>query len=191
MSVNYSIKAYPTLYNGRQYRSRLEAKWAAFFDRIGWPFEFEPYDLGAWSPDFLLLGQTPILVEVKPITDYDADTVERMCLTARDANWRGNLLLVGANPFIPHQDGYGYWLGWIGERWDERHGLGWGFEPCLSIDTNGSAIDFYHPLANGRGCMTGYSSPVFKISGSFDTVRTKAEALWFDACNTVQWNSQS
>lgn len=30
------MRSYPTLYRGVEYRSRLEARWAAFFTEIGW-----------------------------------------------------------------------------------------------------------------------------------------------------------
>lgn len=30
------MKAIPTVYRGQQYRSMLEARWACFFDIIGW-----------------------------------------------------------------------------------------------------------------------------------------------------------
>jgi hypothetical protein len=71
----YRIKAHPTMYNGVQYRSRLEARWAAFFDLIGWQHEYEPIDLPGWSPDFRVVfpcghSECPshhsLLVEVKP-----------------------------------------------------------------------------------------------------------------------------
>ena len=71
----YRIKAHPTMYNGVQYRSRLEARWAAFFDLIGWQHEYEPIDLPGWSPDFRVVfpcghsecnGSHSLLVEVKP-----------------------------------------------------------------------------------------------------------------------------
>lgn len=45
-------KAHPTMYKGVQFRSRLEATWAAFFDLAGWKWEYEPVDLEGWSPDF-------------------------------------------------------------------------------------------------------------------------------------------
>lgn len=70
-----TIKAHPTKYNGVQYRSRLEARWAAFFDLIGWQHEYEPIDLPGWSPDFRVVfpcghSECPathsLLVEVKP-----------------------------------------------------------------------------------------------------------------------------
>jgi len=50
--MKYAIKAHPTIYRGVRFRSRLEAKWAAFFDSVGWCWEYEPIDLDGWSPDF-------------------------------------------------------------------------------------------------------------------------------------------
>jgi hypothetical protein len=73
MSLDYTIAAIPTEYRGRMYRSRLEARWAAFFDQLGWRHEYEPYDLGRWSPDFLLPDWN-VLVEVKPINELDQAT---------------------------------------------------------------------------------------------------------------------
>lgn len=65
--MTYTIKAIPTAYAGVNFRSRLEARWAAFFDLCEWKWDYEPFDLEGWAPDFLLrtvLG--PVLVEVKP-----------------------------------------------------------------------------------------------------------------------------
>lgn len=31
----------PTVYKGIEYRSMLEARWAAFFDRIGWEHTYD------------------------------------------------------------------------------------------------------------------------------------------------------
>jgi len=73
--MNYIYKAHQTNYKGVTFRSRLEARWAAFFDLIGWSWEYEPIDLNGWSPDFRVHwkcwhsecpnGHT-LLVEVKP-----------------------------------------------------------------------------------------------------------------------------
>jgi hypothetical protein len=54
MTVEYTIAAKPTLYRGQQFRSRLEARWAAFFDLLRWEWVYEPFDLGGWSPDFAI-----------------------------------------------------------------------------------------------------------------------------------------
>lgn len=71
--MEYIINAKPTNYNGRIYRSRLEAKWAAFFDHFNWHYEYEPFEINGWSPDFLLhlpegcwTDIDNVLVEVKP-----------------------------------------------------------------------------------------------------------------------------
>lgn len=53
------IKAIQTEYRGYLFRSRLEARWAVFFDACGVDWEYEPegYDLGNggyYLPDFLL-----------------------------------------------------------------------------------------------------------------------------------------
>lgn len=86
--TNYAIKARPTRYGGINFRSRLEARWAAFFDLIKVNWEYEPIDLDCWSPDFrlelpcyhsecrLAFEKTKhiLLVEVKPydcIEDFD------------------------------------------------------------------------------------------------------------------------
>ena len=65
----------PTTFQKTNFRSRLEARWAAFFDLIGWRWIYEPFDTGNWIPDFLILGKQPFLVEVGPCVtwaDYGA-----------------------------------------------------------------------------------------------------------------------
>lgn len=72
----YSIKSIPTTYAGVNFRSRLEARWAAFFDLCGWKWDFEPFDLDGWAPDFkLTIGEVVCLVEVKPV-DSSCEDVE-------------------------------------------------------------------------------------------------------------------
>ena len=87
------LKAIQTEYKGYLFRSRLEARWAVFFDSCGVKWEYEPegYDLGDgihYLPDFLLHGVTvnhgyyrkncDIYVEVKgQMDDADADKINR------------------------------------------------------------------------------------------------------------------
>ncbi len=49
-----NIVAHSTEYNQVVFRSRLEARWAATFDLLGWRWEYEPFDLDGWVPDFRL-----------------------------------------------------------------------------------------------------------------------------------------
>ena len=113
MAIDYTIASIPTEYKGIRYRSRLEARWGAFFDLCGWTAEYEPYDLGTWSPDFLLKGhKAEILVEVKPITAIDVPTIYKMHVAAEQSGFKGDLLLVGVAPSQPtmtrHQS-----IGWM------------------------------------------------------------------------------
>lgn len=63
-----TIKAIQTEYRGILFRSRLEARWAMFFDslRIKWLYEHEGYQLGSdrYLPDFYL-PNLKCFVEVK------------------------------------------------------------------------------------------------------------------------------
>lgn len=67
------MKAIETKYKGYRFRSRLEARWAVFFDALGikWEYETDGYDLGEagwYLPDFIVT--TPdgdqVIYEIKP-----------------------------------------------------------------------------------------------------------------------------
>lgn len=63
------MKAIETTYNGYRFRSRLEARWAVFFDTLAvrWEYEKEGYELGQagrYLPDFWL-PDLKCFVEVK------------------------------------------------------------------------------------------------------------------------------
>lgn len=64
------IKAIDTHYAGCLFRSRLEARWAVYFDELGvrWEYEQEGYELGGglrYLPDFYL-PSFGIFAEIKP-----------------------------------------------------------------------------------------------------------------------------
>lgn len=63
------LRAIDTEYKGYLFRSRLEARWAVFFDAMQavWQYESEGYELGdglRYLPDFVVNGNT--FVEIKP-----------------------------------------------------------------------------------------------------------------------------
>lgn len=74
----YSIAAKPTRYDGVLYRSRLEARWAAFFDFMGYEFEYEPEPFTTWSPDFLLQAIGGIYLEIKPQGLWSAELMDKI-----------------------------------------------------------------------------------------------------------------
>jgi hypothetical protein len=85
------IKPINTKYNGYNFRSRLEARWAVYFDTMGIAYEYEKegYDLselGYYLPDFWLPKQK-IWAEVKAtkFSGLEEAKIKALCsLTLRD-----------------------------------------------------------------------------------------------------------
>ena len=86
------FKPIETEYKGYRFRSRLEARWAVFFDACGvkWDYEVEGFDLGdgiKYLPDFVLYDvhglrddgvNNDLYVEVKGrMTKADAEKIRR------------------------------------------------------------------------------------------------------------------
>ena len=73
------MKSKETVYSGVIYRSRLEAKWAIFFDVIGIKFQYEPRQFntrdGLYLPDFFL-PELSVWVEIKPGTIHGPEPEE-------------------------------------------------------------------------------------------------------------------
>jgi len=63
------IKAIETEWKGYRFRSRLEARWAVFFEHMGWTWEYEPQGFettyGRYLPDFYV-HDTNTWFEIKP-----------------------------------------------------------------------------------------------------------------------------
>lgn len=77
------MNAIETLYSGVRFRSRLEARWAVFFDAAGidWKYEVEGYEKGSvrYLPDFeILLGNRKYWVEVKGDPDWIRDSKQKL-----------------------------------------------------------------------------------------------------------------
>ena len=110
------ITVIPTEYKGTRFRSRLEARWAVFFDALGieWQYEPEAFRLkngDGYTPDFWL-PQLHCFAEVKP-EDGDfgkaralAAEAGKKVLLLEDVPGHKNCLLserVGACPCGRHQ----------------------------------------------------------------------------------------
>lgn len=79
------MKAKKTVYNGYEFRSKLEAKWAVFFDLCGIKYDYEPeaficFDGSQYTPDFYLHDVklrsdfvNGVYVEIKPQGYNDSD----------------------------------------------------------------------------------------------------------------------
>lgn len=122
------MKAIPTVYGGVCFRSRLEARWAAFFDLIEWSWLYEPIDLNGWIPDFQLrdlsydgdgrygydkasyIHVANPFVEIKPFDNYKQfDEAKIKRALPKDAL----CLLLGFSPFFEMCE-----IGGDPEQWD-------------------------------------------------------------------------
>jgi hypothetical protein len=78
------IKAIETRYKGYRFRSRLEARWAVFFDALGIEWQYEPQgyvlsDGACYLPDFYLPRFSDgLYVEVKPQAG-DSEKARLLC----------------------------------------------------------------------------------------------------------------
>ena len=68
------------IYNGIQFRTRLEAVWAAFFDLAGWQWSPNPVSIEDWKPDFKVTfecghsecnGSHTLLISVLPVKSLE------------------------------------------------------------------------------------------------------------------------
>ena len=84
-----------TEYGGTTFRSQLEARWAAHFDRRGITWEYEPTRFDGWTPDFrLVMDGAQVYAEVKPVSEFPMDVAQRII----HAGWGGDILILGQGP---------------------------------------------------------------------------------------------
>jgi hypothetical protein len=178
------IASHPTEYKGCVYRSRLEATWANFFDLMNWNFQYEPFDLNGWVPDFILIGKKrTTLVEIKPYCSYD-EFKENKITNKIDSAMAGDgreVLLLGCTIQKATDWIDATCFGWIGERtW---------YQDVRACECMQEAIlDEF-----GFFCST--DSYENRISGEYDGDHfvkvidyEKARVLFSTAQNNTRWN---
>jgi hypothetical protein len=107
--TDQTIRPIETVYRGYRFRSRLEARWAVFFQTLGVPWEYEPegcvLSTGEWYlPDFRIqLGPGSLWAEVKP-RGADAKLFVRF-ITKSAAGTRGTVLHGIPDPKILESEG--------------------------------------------------------------------------------------
>lgn len=185
--------AIPTHFAHTNFRSRLEARWAALFDLIGWDWVYEPFDADGYIPDFLIPGARPLLVEVGPcITRADYEEKARKPAAA---GLTQDVLVVGVAP-MPTWSPYRTPVGLLAEHYPAHEGFttegnyvepaglsafeeaSWhGCRKCRAVAVH-SEIFSYAGRPCGHADGDGYLGEV--IEQEFDY-------LWRSAGNEVQW----
>lgn len=173
-------KSLTTTVDGRRYRSQLEARWSVFFGLVGWGFEYEPFQLNGWVPDFLLLGTTPVLVEVKPTYVLPAFALDKI----EGAFPPHEVLILGCTIPVTPLDRPGaispHVFGWLGERsGDEDHTVLWWGDAILGQTPSG--LGFRHRDGSPFDRLTG---------GQLEPADPyRVGSLWAESGNKTQWGN--
>lgn len=113
------MKAIETRYAGCRFRSRLEARWAVFFDTLGVPWEYEPqgFDLpsGRYLPDFWLPSISS-WYEVKGTKPTDDES--KLAHDLADATGHRVLVAWGSIPWGTDEYGKPHDFDWNDRRHD-------------------------------------------------------------------------
>lgn len=171
----YTITARPTIYRGLEFRSRIEATWAAFFDVCGWGWQYEPFDMSGWVPDFLLHFEKPTLVEVKPTFDQCAESISLLRASFKDP--KVELLVLGSG--IRNGELKGFAIGWISEWVETEHAFA--LSP-IYVCGGCHKPTITHSEQSFRCRLSGCYDGDHYLSGGGDF-----PALWNQACNATKF----
>ncbi|AEH81155.1 hypothetical protein I7G86_19455 [Sinorhizobium meliloti] len=125
------------LYDGLQFKTPLEAQWAAFFDLAGWEWRVNPSPVGDWSPDLRVSfpcghtecsGSHTLLVSVLPISNVeDFGTHPALSYSYSVPGTKADAGAVfGSSPTVT--------------RWEMAHGAGGGLDDVTYWVENASAL---------------------------------------------------
>jgi hypothetical protein len=95
VTTEVAARGIQTTYRGTRFRSRLEARWAAFFDMVDWDWTYEPFDTDGWidqefrdkaAKPLGWLQHSTLVLGVSPIVLGDE---QGGLVTVDGAFWRG------------------------------------------------------------------------------------------------------
>ncbi len=176
----------PTTYNGRAYRSRLEARWAAMFDLLGWSHEYEPYDLPGWIPDFLINGNEEILVEVKPFVELAQFDTAKIITAMKSAGKHYTEVLLLGCVLDKATDWDAARLGWLNQALSPEEAPPDSIEPWFDeaiLMHRGGEWGFFNSIQSYGDRVGGLSDGGHPPTADLQ----EALPLWKKAGNIVQW----
>jgi len=182
LTVKYEINAIETRYQGVNFRSRLEAKWAAMFDLLGWRWTYEPCDFCGWIPDFAIHGETLVYVEVKPVCKFPIEVADKI-----DASGcKDEALILGVSPWVSEHEVS--LLGWLRETLGEDS-FCWGTAVLARWrDSPGNQIGFCHEDMSFSDRITGeYDGGSY---GTGDVGIREIDAMWRESGNRTRWEKK-
>lgn len=127
--MNAPTRGIRTTYRGITFRSRTEATWACFFDKLMWTWEYEPLDLDRYIPDFALAFTRRTILEVKGVLTLEDLRPHKAKIEA--SGWDGEALLVPAAPL--DIESMSPILGLIAEREQIGREIVWSWSPARAF----------------------------------------------------------
>lgn len=96
--LKMSIKPIEPKYKGFRFRSRLEARWAVFFDAIGLKYEYEVegFEMNGvrYLPDFYIPSLNRWFeIKAKPLSEYEIKKCEEFCFNMDNENIKFSILI--------------------------------------------------------------------------------------------------
>lgn len=194
-----AFSAIPTKWNGVQFRSRLEARWAAFFTLLGWEWAYEPFDLNGWIPDFILnTGPSPTLVEVKPITWMPLDAPEHdplfdeVATKVAASGWKKPVFIAGAVPRIGIAlflvGGFSHKLAFADDEMGDVPGIP-DTEAYIEVCNDGKSYCLGSHSVLDRCFIHGERTCHSNWGGQGPANLDRLMKMWIEAGNQVQWRS--
>lgn len=190
------VKVIQTEYNGYKFRSRLEARWAVFFEEAGIEYEYEPEgfilpDGTKYLPDFYLPkvhgrnNQDGVFVEVKGVFDeLSIHKLKQISILNERSLYKSNwgkadfpLYVVGRIP-----KNYSYYF----ENYHEDNG--WLFN-ASTLDGDAYPVYFYKETDGSVG-LFGWDNVGDSLDGFrwFDNAFLKARQARFEYGETPEVN---
>lgn len=124
--MKYNINAKTTCYGGVNFRSILEARWAAFFDLIDLEWKYEPHEINGKIPDFILYTKketeykiNQIIVEIKPLIFINSEFEKE--LLNKYGNVKAHILILHENPFYKSKYHNTVCIGYLAQYLDNSH----------------------------------------------------------------------
>ena len=182
---------------GLQFRSRLEAQWSYVFTELNWNWEYEPYDLIAYTPKFIVVFDdgNELLIDVKSIMNIwenDNEECDDLVKKIQSSGWKKKFMIVGANVRLGHGVSVGI-IGGFGDDIDDSRVHYFLVNPVVVLNTideiwsiidNSSGSDSYD-IGLNNGEKLDHHTLIHA-----DT-QTLFQQIWTKSKNMTQWKKKS
>jgi hypothetical protein len=193
--------AIPCQYKGINFRSLLEARWAYFFDKLGWTWQYEPFEMDGYIPDFIITNphDFPFFVDIKPYatSDYKKNVYNKVEEWNNDKEFRCSVLFFNTVSFLklPLFDRPNSELYQVCSLGDHQALVpDDGNKTFIAENEKSKYIWYYGKLINADGYIAGsvYRLPnhFLILEKDYDLFIEKLREYWAEAQNATQYKGK-